>query len=398
MRIAPISITIHLDLNYKPKDIWEFVFSPEYQDQIRPLHVFKYNEVSPTLDLEDFIKGFQCSVLKNNISIKLDQEEYKKSSNKICSTFKLKNQQKDRISNLAHFLNPKNGIDNNKLVLEWADPEPAVLFEVHYSKYEKYTTFYVSITISHGLWGNRCHWLKAMNNVILELQKNKNAWEFVREDKAYFDSLKQDLKSFTELEQEIWDYKKVRQFFWDLSRDIIKNFTSNEKNTYISPKYIYNTDRNFDIVTYRPDKIPPLPMEIPENIWFDLVWNECLSWSSPDSLKNSVKKYWIDFKEEDIFLQMIKPSLGGEKSSWQDIVDIIIKRPETDKMIDQLVNWTADINWPGAGEAWNHLIDNVGLRAIPVIEKKIALAKEIKDDWWEEILIELKKNIKEKYN
>ena len=60
-------------------------------------------------------------------------------------------------------------------------------------------------------------------------------------------------------------------------------------------------------------------------------------------------------------------------------------------------SFTADINWPGAGEAWDHLINVVGMRAIPIIDEKIAWAKEDDDDWWEENLEYLKSDILEKY-
>ena len=64
-------------------------------------------------------------------------------------------------------------------------------------------------------------------------------------------------------------------------------------------------------------------------------------------------------------------------------------------MIQELLGWIADPNWPGAGEAWEH-IHKMGKRAIPYIDDAIVKAKECEDDWWEEILKDLKEDLIEK--
>jgi hypothetical protein len=66
-------------------------------------------------------------------------------------------------------------------------------------------------------------------------------------------------------------------------------------------------------------------------------------------------------------------------------------------MIHQLLGWIADPNWPGAGIAWEHIY-KLGKRIIPYIDEAILKAKECDDDWWEEILRDLKEDITLKSN
>ena len=136
---------------------------------------------------------------------------------------------------------------------------------------------------------------------------------------------------------------------------------------------------------------------IPDDYWYKLAWHECFDWDAPEQLQNRVINYWANNEDDETFLDVISIGAIGWKGTWPTVVEIMTKRPETDKIIERLCSFTADINWPGAGEAYEHLLNVVGIRAIPVIEKKMVWAKEHGDDWWED-LEWLRDDIVEKYN
>ena len=142
-----------------------------------------------------------------------------------------------------------------------------------------------------------------------------------------------------------------------------------------------------DIIEYK---------EIPDDYWYKLAWHECFDWDAPEQLQNRVINYWVNNEDDETFLDVISIGAIGWKGTWPTVVEIMTKRPETPKMIERLCSFTADINWPGAREAWEHLIIVVGMRAIPIIDETIAWAKENGDDWCED-LDWLKEAILEKY-
>ncbi|MBA7692281.1 hypothetical protein ES703_100844 [subsurface metagenome] len=178
---------------------------------------------------------------------------------------------------------------------------------------------------------------------------------------------------------------------------IQEKFSSDEKSVFTTPDLKRRPEHPVDPPVFRLGKLPEEPLMFSDEDWIALAWYECFDWYSPERIKERTISYWVNHESEEKFLETIRyPNLGW-KGTWPAIIETITKRPETPKMINQLLGWIADPNWPGSDIAWNHL-HKLGKRALPFIEESILKARDCGDDWWEEILEDIKENITEKYS
>jgi hypothetical protein len=395
MRILPIDIAIHLDTKHKVSEVWDFLLEDAFKGYFQPLYTRKINKPLPEepIEHEKLSREYHASFLEKNLNFHLDQ--LPTTPKCICGAFKVSTNTNNSL-HFIHFLLPEVKIKDGNLHLEWTKLDPALTLDVHRHEFSSTTTFYVSIAASHGLWGTRHQWLKGMLN-ILEIQKSDNELkESWLEDIYFLEELEGAYENMKKVELETLQLDFIRELIWDNARKLIKKFSSNEKAVYVTPTVKTKIRQPVDIQVLTLNKLPKHPLSIPEDIWTKLAWHETLSWYAPEPLKERTMSYWSKHPNEDEFLDMIRLQKLGWKGTWPAIVEIITRRPETPKMIGELVKWIADPNWPGAGEAMNHLYTVVGQRAIPIIDEYIEMAKNCGDDWWEEILEDLKEDIIDK--
>ncbi|MBN1897470.1 MAG: hypothetical protein JW827_01735 [Spirochaetes bacterium] len=390
MFIDPVSITIHLDQKYKPSEVWNFILSPGLLKRFRPLYFFNAGEAPPVTDDEIVHKEYRAAVYTKKSSSYFNENELKSNSRTLCGSFRLHDKKNKKKMDFAHYLLPMitSGRNKKDLLLKWSDPEPAVCIDVKFHEYEASSIFYTGVTVSHGVWGFRHKWLNAMLQNIREMATKK----CLSGQKSFISELSEETERMERIEKEILDHEESRLFFWSLAGKIIEKFTNPEKAVYVSPR-ITDSDTPYDLEAYRPGALPPEPLEIPDSIWNDLAWNECFRYDAPEVLRKGAKKYWIQHPDEERFLKMIKPSLSGRKQTWEDIVEIMTRREETERMILELASWTADINWPGAFHAWEHLVHTVGKRALPILDKEIRMAGKNREVFWEKVLKYIRSDI-----
>ena len=178
---------------------------------------------------------------------------------------------------------------------------------------------------------------------------------------------------------------------------IQKKFSSDENSIIISPDLEKRPYRAVDMPLYYLKKLPETPVMFSDDAWIALAWYECFDWNSPDAIKKRTISFWANHPNEEKFIETITYPKLGWKGTWPAIIETITRRPETSRMIEQLLGWIADPNWPGWDIAWNHLL-KLGKRAVPYIDDAIIEAKECGDDWWEDILRNLKEDINLKFN
>ena len=173
---------------------------------------------------------------------------------------------------------------------------------------------------------------------------------------------------------------------------IQEKFEISEYCAITTPDLERKPHRPFDMPVYHLGEIPENPIVFPDEAWVAICWYECFGWNAPENINERTITYWANHPSEELFLKTIRYPKLGWKGTWPAIIETIKKRPETPEMIHQLLGWVADPNWPGAGQAWEHIY-KMGKRALPYIEESILRAKDCDDDWWEEILEDLKEDI-----
>lgn len=397
MHMPNIHISIHLDTKHHINDVRKFILEECFEECFTPLYCFHPNKVGPDYELLDYHKRLRASVLKKDIAfpkvIKFG-ESYDKDI--LAGSFKLKNIQKTIEYPVVHFLQPELKEEGGKLVLDWSKLDPSLKIQVHYNEWKDTKTFYVGIDVSQGLWGMRHKWLDAMHSILKEQSESDVLAEDWKDDSKIINHLREQTEIFSEIELHEHNFIDIRENIWNSARLIQEKFSSNEQSVFTTPDLERKPPRPADLPVFHLGKLPEKPILFPDKAWVAIAWYECFGWHSPEVIKKRTILYWTNHPSEKKFIDTISYPKLGWKGTWPAIIETITKRPETSKMIHQLLGWIADPNWPGSDIAWSHIY-KLGNRAIPYIDEAIVEAKECDDDWWEEILNDLKKDIIEKY-
>lgn len=406
MRISPIAITIHLDLHYKFEEVQKYILEYALKDVFQPIYQVKHDQKLEPFESEELDKHLRVTTIDvekyNSIKFEPKVEIYKNQKGcqktlRLAGAFKI-NTIASKSINIFNFLMPTIGEKGGQLTLEFMDLDPALFVNLVYyeSEFSKEPVFYVVLNASQGLWGNRHKWLEGIIEIIETQLKDDVLAKEWESDKKVIEELKEWSRKIKQQETKYLLLEETRQKVWNTARGIREKFSEDENAIYISPKISPRIDRQFDMKVYRKGKLPRDVGNIPEDYWYKLAWHECFDWYAPEVLKNRAISYWSNHGDDEEFLNVISIGAIGWKGTWPTVVDIMTKRPETREMIERICSFTADINWPGAGKAYEHLLNVVGMRAIPILEENIALAKEQGDEWWED-LEWLKEDILEKY-
>lgn len=381
MRMSPIEMKVHLDKRYKPQEILNFLIDEGFNGRFIPLFTGKVDDFAPFESTNELLKAAVITDLSSLPNFIVRDTIYGAFSVDLNGN----NTAISRV-NRPRIIQDSSG----SLRLNWSEIQPAMIIEIHTHSFPGEYIYYVDVTVSHGLWGTRHRWLKALLKVLekqASAESTKSLWEV---DKNFFSDLKNEFEAMKKLETETVDFQEIRDSMWETMSSLCNKFASDGQMVYISPDFRKrSTTVPVDISTCCADQPSSNPLKIPDSAWRSSAWLDCFSANSPDVLQERTIKYWTACEDEKAFLKMVEESERGGKDTWDCIVEIMIKRPESEAILNKLINWQADPNWPGSLAARDHLVNNVGLRAVPHIKKSIKLAKEIGDDWWAENLEKL---------
>lgn len=393
MNVEPIGITIYLDPKYKPADIWDFYLNAGFHERVIPLYVWKDGHEPPFVE-EEVQDERQVSFLPSNYISAITREQLSSPRTYLKCGFRVKHNDSGKFEPWTRVFIPEVAQQGDKLLLKWR-PEPALHVEVVSYDYGDGPVLNTQMIASHGLWGQRYQWLKAHEKIISQLRER----EFEKVNNDQLETLSREIsekcRNIRQLETKIADMRDTQQFLWTLARTVGEKFGKTDKSYYINPSHYRAHSKNFDVITYQYGQLPEEPFEIADEVWLTQSWLECFRWDAPEILNEMVKSYWTHHSNEEEFISLIQASFAGMKSTWDDLVEVITERPETDAMIELLLGWLLDINWPGAGHAWEHLCKEIGMRALPVIEQNMKMARENKNMDWLNILTWIKEDILE---
>ena len=385
MRMDPIEIKVHLNPGYKSSEIMNYFLQQGFDGRFIPLFTQHTNEFAAYEYTDESVKG---------VTIK-DREKipYNVQGDTIFGAFLLDHNQEEMIIsrfNLPIIIQKSKDL----LSLSWSQIEPVLKIDINSQSFPGERIFYVDVTISHGLWGSRHKWLEAMLR-ILEKQKsaNKGKSDWVNGE-VLLNNIRTDFKEMKKLEKETLNLSEIRDCIWKTMTVLCNKYSREGQTIHVTPRYKSGYEKiPMDLSSFKPRCIPEKPIKIPGSAWTDSVMLECLAYSSPEALKERIKRYWIDIDNEKEFMKLVEKSVAGPKDTWESIVEIMTKRRETPDIINKLLSWMADPNWPGYGTAREHLVNFIGSRGIPYIKNSISLARTVYDEWWAENLEFLLKEI-----
>ena len=388
MRMNPIEIKVHLDKNYKPQEILNFLIDQGFNSRFIPLFTGKMDDFASFESTDELLKA---AVISDTAPL-----PHFVASDTLYGGFSLDfNGNKISISRVNRPCIIKD--PSGRLRLNWSEIQPAIVIDIHTHSFPGEYIYYVDVIVSHGLWGTRHRWLKALLNVLEKQASAESTKPLWKEDESLLVDLKNEYEAMKKLETETVDFKEIRDSMWETMSSLCNKYSSDGQSVYISPDFRKkSTTVPVDIDTCCTNQPTSNPLKIPDSAWRASVWLDCLSANSPDVLRERTIKYWSAFEDEKAFLKIVEQSERGGKDTWDSIVEIMTKRPESEAILKKLIAWQADPNWPGSLAARAHLLNKTGLRAVPHIKKSIELAKEIGDDWWAENLEELEGEIEKK--
>lgn len=119
------------------------------------------------------------------------------------------------------------------------------------------------------------------------------------------------------------------------------------------------------------------------NLINKLSWNEDV-----DTQKNAIQNLIEIVREDDIKL-LIQPGL--DKSCWENAAQVLkgLGVPKINKEIPKLLEWLADMNWPGAIVVMEILAGVDKNILLPHISKAQEKANSDNDDMWLDALEQL---------
>lgn len=105
-----------------------------------------------------------------------------------------------------------------------------------------------------------------------------------------------------------------------------------------------------------------------------------LSWSKTETIQKKSMEYLSNIDDDDL-IRLVKP-FG--KDCWQNAARVIalIGYPRIKHIINDLIKWLQDMNWPGAKEVFECLCLIPKELLIPYIKKAISEAENNNDEMW----------------
>ncbi len=386
MYMDSIELTIHIDTKHSVEEVWDYLLYEAFGEDFHPMYLSSLGNQRESIHSEQINHPLHATYLDELPEPAFSHTDLASDHVQLCGAFRIKLSGEEK--HFMHFLLPELGDEDGIPVLEWNYPDPAITLLVSIHEYDSGPIFYTTLSVSHGLWGTRHNWIESMLNVLKRQGQT---------DGTVIESLVNDLRDnlpiIKDFETRILAQARVQDRIWNAARTIIERFSSGAESSFVSPTIATDAPSPYDLQTYVPGRLSDEPLSIPQKTWNQIAWHETLTWGAPEVIQNRTIQYWSQHHSDKEFLEMIRLTNLGWKATWPAIVRIISMRPETPLMISELLARIADPNWPGAAEAMVALSNIDKEKTLPIIDESIRIAQRNGDEWWEEILTDLKSDI-----
>ncbi len=295
MDYSSIEITIHLDTKFTKEEVEEFIINELFDQRFHPIYYRYYNQKAQQIEGESYSDEYKATLATVFPNELYQFHAEAKNENDICGAFSvlIKNKKKQHF---YQFLKPFINSKESNPQLKWGEIDPAISISIQRHKFgDNPEIFYVKISISLGIWGLRHHILKGIINIIDIQQKEqvlKTRW--ARND-SFINDLHLNYSQMKKIEKEILDLDEARNFIWEKTKELITRFCRNDNAVYVSPTFDSMSDQPSDIITYRTQKLPDKPIDIPESFWTKVAWSEMFSWNSSNFISEISMEYWINY-------------------------------------------------------------------------------------------------------
>lgn len=276
---------------------------------------------------------------------------------------------------VSTFMLPDLRKEDESLSLTWTPAVPVVLSCTRNIIYEK-PYFIISININPGTWGCRHLQYRAIEDVFHLLNSMEGAGH---EERGIADEAGNLAERISAWETGRIDFEKTRQLLWFAVMQLVEKFSAGKLSIL---QRINATNVPVDLTVSR---LGPSRPELPvykQDVFYNSTWIECLYWDSP--VLNRAISYWAGKKGSSQWDTFYNTCLRY-KGCWPTVVKILQQPPVSEMDMERIISFLADLNWPGADEAWAYLI-SLGPEALKYLDEGIQRARKHQDEDWAEHL------------
>jgi len=264
-------------------------------------------------------------------------------------------------------------------ILGFMTPERKPVFPItlHLTRnigYEKPYSI-IRIAIVPGTWGCRHLQFEAVEKVFRSLQSVGGDGQTAGEAGILADRLRA-------WETGEVDFGRIRQQLWSAANQLVERFSEGK------PAIFHQTQSAgapHDIsVNYSGEHLPDIPAYaaggFEHAVWIDrMQW-----WEDTPARKRSIA-YWATKKTTEEWDRLYEACMEAVKGSWPSLVEILQQPPVSPDDMERLLSFMADINWPGAFEAYEFL-SNPENGAMQYLDDAIEQATATSNGPWLEML------------
>ena len=275
--------------------------------------------------------------------------------------------------------------EEESLRLTWKPAVPVILSCTRNIIFEK-PYFIITININPGTWGCRHLQYQAIEDVFQLLSSMEGAGS---EEQAIADEARKRAEILSTWETGRIDFEKTSQLLWFAVMQLVEKFSDGKSSIL---QRINAINAPIDLTVSRPGPSrPDLPV-YKQDVFYNSTWIECLYWNSP--ALNRAISYWSGKKGSSQWDTFYNTCLRN-KGCWPTVVKILQQPPVSEKDMERIISFLADLNWPGANEAWVYLI-NLGSAALRFLDEGIQRARKHQDEDWAEHLQSIRDSLTDK--
>lgn len=275
--------------------------------------------------------------------------------------------------------------EEENISLTWKPAVPILLSCTRNIIFEK-PYFIISININAGTWGCRHLQYRAIEDVFNLLNSMEGAGP---EEQKIADEANKLAKRISAWEVDRIDFEKIRQLLWFAVLQLVEKFSAGNLSIL---QRINATNMPVDLTVSRPGPSRPELPEYKQDIFYNSTWIECLYWHSP--ALNRAISFWVGKKGTSQWDTFYNTCLR-HKGCWPTVVKILQQPPVSEIDMERIISFLADINWPGADEAWMYLI-SLGPEALRYLDEGIQRARKNQDEDWAEHIQSIRDSLTDK--
>lgn len=178
------------------------------------------------------------------------------------------------------------------------------------------------------------------------------------------------------------DFHRIKQELWACANQLVQRFSKGK------PPILHKTASNgspYDLSVSHPGEPFNAIPEYALSAFEQFVWMEQLQWWENSAGRRRTIAYWKARKTTPEWDAFFNGCMGGVKGTWPSLVEVLQQPPVSAADMERLISFLADINWPGAFEAYDFL-KHQGAETMKYLDEAMEDAAVQNDSAWLEMI------------